>query len=412
MNVRQPSRVVIASDQAIFLRGMTSLVMSIPELNLVGEARSAAETLQLCQLSVPDILLLDLSAPYGQAHETTRQVCSRWPGVRVVLFQGLRQGETSEPDDLDCAFSISRDVSEEEFKAALKQIQKTSMAPEEPSSPAHAIFRHHPEDDREEGRDELSLSPTHHRTEDILTRELIMAGKIQEDILPEKAPSIPGWDISARLKPARETSGDFYDFIPLSERKWGIVLADVTDKGMGAALFMALSSTLIRTYAMRFPTLPGLALNAVSERLLTDTRGGMFVTAMFGILEPHSGRFIYANAGHPPGYLISNQRGKTDIQELRPTGMALGVSETAEWKQKIVKLAPGDYLVLYTDGITEAQNHAGIFYGEERLLDVVLSKLGRSSREIHDALIEEVNRFEGYVLQQDDIALIVIHREE
>ena len=402
---------VIASDQTIFLRGMTSLVMSIAELNLVGEAHSAAETLQLCQLSEPEILLLDLNKQPGQAHETARQVCGRWPEVRVVLFQDLQEN-APEADDLDCAFSISRDVSEEEFKAALLQIQNTSFTPLETSSPVHVVFRHHPQDETDDDRAERSLTPTHRRSEEILTRELIMAGKIQEDILPENAPSLPGWDISAKLKPARETSGDFYDFIRLSERKWGIVLADVTDKGMGAALFMALSSTLIRTYAMRFPTLPGLALNAVSERLLKDTRGGMFVTTLFGILEPHSGRFIYANAGHPPGYLISNQRGKIDIQELRLTGMALGVSETAEWKQKIVKLAPGDYLVLYTDGITEAQNHAGIFFGEERLLDTVLSRIGRTSREIQDALIEEVNRFEGYVLQQDDIALIVIHREE
>ena len=402
---------VIASDQTIFLRGMTSLVLSIAELNLVGEAHSAAETLQLCQLSEPEILLLDLNKQPGQAHETTRQVCSRWPEVRVVLFQDLREN-APEADDLDCAFSISRDVSEEEFKAALLQIQNTSYTSLETNSPAHVVFRHHPAAEADDARAEPNLAPTHRRSEEILTRELIMAGKIQEDILPENAPSIPGWDISAKLKPARETSGDFYDFIPLSERKWGIVLADVTDKGMGAALFMALSSTLIRTYAMRFPTLPGLVLNAVSERLLKDTRGGMFVTTLFGVLEPHSGRFIYANAGHPPGYLISNQRGKIDIQELRLTGMALGVSETAEWKQKIVKLAPGDYLVLYTDGITEAQNHAGIFFGEERLLDTVLSRIGRTSREIQDALIEEVNRFEGYVLQQDDIALIVIHREE
>jgi serine phosphatase RsbU (regulator of sigma subunit) len=408
MSAQKSLRVGIASDQAIFLRGLASLILSIPGLDLIGEARSGAETLQLCQLSQPDMLLLDLGSPRGQGSEIARQVCQGWPGIKLILLQDLR-GEAAEPDEPGCTVSMSRDVSEEEFKAALEQIRGRTGESNLP-----VVFRHQPENEPEgqEGGELLpSQAPAYPRSEEILKRELIMAGRIQVDILPEKAPVLPGWDISARLKPARETSGDFYDFIPLTERKWGIVLADVTDKGMGAALFMALSSTLIRTYATRFPTLPGLAMNAVSERLLTDTRGGMFVTALFGILEPHSGRFIYANAGHPPAFHIGHQHGKTVIERLRATGMALGVSESAQWKQKIVRMTPGDYLVLYTDGFTEAQNRQGDFFGEERLLDVVLSKIGRTARELQDALIEEVNRFEGYSLPQDDMALIVIHRE-
>jgi serine phosphatase RsbU (regulator of sigma subunit) len=197
--------------------------------------------------------------------------------------------------------------------------------------------------------------------EESRTRELVMAGRIQTDILPEEEPVIFGWEISAKLEPARETSGDFYDFLPLTDRKWGFVVADVTDKGMGAAIFMALTSTLMRTYANRFPTLPAMAMTAVSQRILSDTRGGMFVTSIFGVLEPHTGRFIYANAGHPPAFLISIQKGKESIDHLRPTGMALGVLEQARWKQKIVKINPGDYLILYSDGITEAQNTTAPF---------------------------------------------------
>jgi sigma-B regulation protein RsbU (phosphoserine phosphatase) len=136
------------------------------------------------------------------------------------------------------------------------------------------------------------------------------------------------------------------------------------------------------------------------------------VTTFFGILEPPTGRFVYANAGHPPGFLISTQRAKISIEQLRPTGMALGVSEAAQWRQKIARLGPGDYLVLYTDGITETQNRQGVFFGEERLMNVVLSRIGRSAREVQDALVEEVNKFEGYIPQQDDIALIVIRRNK
>jgi len=180
---------------------------------------------------------------------------------------------------------------------------------------------------------------------------------------------------------------------------------------MGAALFMALSSSLMRTYAARFPTLPSLTMSAVNERILTDTRGSMFVTAFFGILEQNTGRLIYTNAGHPPGYIISNPHGKNPIQALRTTGMALGASETGRWTQKIVKLAPGDLLVLYTDGITEAANPDGVMFGEDRLLDLVLSNTHRSVNDIKHLLLEEVHAFVGGTPRQDDIALIVLRRE-
>lgn len=248
------------------------------------------------------------------------------------------------------------------------------------------------------------------QSREVLNRELATAGKIQADILPEHAPAIPGWDIAARLESARETSGDFFDFIPLANQNWGIVIADVTDKGMGAALFMALSNTLIRTFAARYPTLPALTMSVVNERILSDTRGNMFVTAFYAVLEPHIGRLRFVNAGHPPPYVISTQRGKP-VDQLRPTGMALGVMETAHWQQKIVRLAAGDVLVLYTDGITEAQNKQGDFYGEHRLLDVIRSHSSRTAKEIQNAVLEAVREFTGDAPRQDDIALVVIRRK-
>ena len=238
-----------------------------------------------------------------------------------------------------------------------------------------------------------------------------MAGRIQADILPEEAPQIAGWDIAAVLQPARETSGDFYDFLPLSAHKWGLVVADVTDKGMGAALLMALTSTLMRTYAARFPTLPAFTLSTVSERILSDTRGGMFVTAFFGILETHTGRFLFANAGHPPAYLIGSRKGRETVERLVRTGMALGVSEEARWKQKSLRMEPGDVLVVYTDGITEAQTPTGKTFGEERLLEVLLAHAKASANALCSAVFEEVRNFTGNSPRQDDIALVVIKRE-
>lgn len=406
MENKHSLRTAVASDQAIYLRGMVSLLMAQPGCQLVGEASTAAETIQLCHLTQPDILLLDLNRTPDQVESIIDQVCQNWPATQVVLLVNNPEGGSGEMAEC-VAYSMSRDVSEDEFKAALQQICRERM-----EGGGRARFAHQLE--AVEPSQEMNAVPRLNvaRDGEVLVHELTMAGKIQTDILPEQEPVIPGWDISASLIPARETSGDFYDFIPLTEHKWGIVTADVSDKGMGAALFMMFTSTLIRTYADRYPTLPAVALSAVSERILSDSRGGMFVTAMFGILEPLTGRFIYANAGHPPGALVSTQRGRLDLTHLRHTGMALGVSESASWKQKIVRFAPGDLLVLYTDGITEAQNPHGQFFGEDRLLDVVLSRAHSPAREVRDSVLGEVQRFVGGLPQQDDIAVVVIRREK
>jgi sigma-B regulation protein RsbU (phosphoserine phosphatase) len=237
-----------------------------------------------------------------------------------------------------------------------------------------------------------------------------MAWRIQEGILPDGAPTLHGWDVAARLEPARETSGDFYDFIPLPHNKWAVVIADVTDKGLGAAVFMALCSTLIRTYAARYPTLPAIAMSTVNERILSDTRGSLFVTAFYGILELDIGRLRYVNAGHNPPFMISSSKSK-QVDRLTRTGMPLGVSQDASWQQKYVKFSPGDTLVLYTDGVTEAQNRMGTMFGDQRLLDVIRSNQGRPATVIQQAVLDEVQRFTGGAPREDDIALMILSRK-
>lgn len=393
-------RTAIVSDQAIYLFGVATLARAVPGVEIVGEAGSPGDALQLLEMTRPELTLLDLREPHGQ--ETTAQMRTRWPGMKIVRF--VRPADEVNGDELPPpgCYTFPRDISTDEFRAALAQVLQA------PHDSAPRDFPHTPDEDPVEEVREPTPPP---RSQQVIEHELMMAGKIQADILPVTEPVLPGWDLAARLLPARETSGDFYDFIPLTDRKLGLVVADVTDKGMGAALFMALSATLLRTYASRFPTLPALTLSAVSERILNDTRGGMFVTALFGILEPHTGRFIYASAGHPPGYLIHAQRGRESVEELRPTGMALGVSEKAQWRQKIARLAPGDFLILYTDGITEAENTAAEFFGSERIQELALNCIGCSAREILNALLDEVHRFTGSSARQDDIAIVVIRRE-
>ncbi len=247
------------------------------------------------------------------------------------------------------------------------------------------------------------------------TRELAVAGQIQASFLPTSLPHLPGWQLAVTLDPTSEASGDFYDFIPLANGHMGLVIADVSDRGMGAALFMALSRTLIRTYAAEYPTQPEVVLDATSRRMLEDTRAGLFVTVFYGILDPTSGLLTYCNAGHNPPCLLNRRKGS--VRELAKTGMALGAVEDADWGRRSIQIEPGDALVLYTDGITEAQDQHETLFGRQRLLKFLAttnlpSESQRpSAQHIQDALLAEVHRFMGQAPQLDDVTLMVLLRD-
>ncbi len=241
-------------------------------------------------------------------------------------------------------------------------------------------------------------------------QELALAGQVQASFLPDDVPHVPGWQLAATLEPARQTSGDFYDVIPLPNGRLAIVVADVADKGMGAALYMALSRTLIRTYAVEYHTRPDYVLRVANRRILADAQAGLFVTVFYGVLDPATGTLTYCNAGHNPPYLLS-PRNEDTVQALIRTGMPLGIAGGVTWEQGVVQLAPGDMLVLYTDGVTEAQDGRETFFGEERLLEAVRANWGRPAQDVQDALLAEIHEFVGDAPQFDDIALMVVVRD-
>jgi PAS domain S-box-containing protein len=252
---------------------------------------------------------------------------------------------------------------------------------------------------------DITQALAHQRIE----QELALAWQIQVSFLPDHVPDVPGWQLEATLVPARQTSGDFYDLIPLPNARLGVLIADVAGKGMGAALYMAVSRTLIRTYAVEFHSQPDFAFRAANRRILTDTHTDLFVTAFYGILDPERGTFTYCNAGHNPPYLVRAQD-EGAVQSLTRTGLPLGVLERTSWEQRIVQIAPGDLLILYTDGITDAEDDAGRFFGQERLRAVAQANRRRSAQEVQSALLAEVHEFIGDAPQFDDIALIVLVR--
>src|SRR6266508_503123 len=241
-----------------------------------------------------------------------------------------------------------------------------------------------------------------------MIQELTVAAEIQASFLPATLPHIEGWQLAATLRPARQTSGDFYDLMELPDGRLGLLIADVTDKGTGAALFMALSRTLIRTYAFEYPQQPEKALHAANKRILLDSRSSMFVTVFYGVLDPASGTLSYCNAGHNPPYLLSDN---AEPRPLRNTGIPLGIVRDTTWTAETVTLEPGDVLVLYTDGVNEAQNSNGEFFDAERLLDAARSCRERTALEVQAAILAAVDRFVGDATQFDDLTVMALVRD-
>jgi len=244
-----------------------------------------------------------------------------------------------------------------------------------------------------------------------VTQELQLAGRIQASFLPNKFPSMPGWQLAVTLLPARETSGDYFDVIELGKIKLGILIADVADKGIGSALYMALSRTLIRTYAEEYAADPEVVFFAANNRLLKDARANLFITAFYGILDLETGELSYCNAGHNPPYLIRyEQPGK--VEALSKTGIPMGIEENTTWMKETVQIKPGDILLLFTDGIPDAQNEEGVFFDDESILEVAKENIGRLAHEVQSEILDSLQQFVGNASQTDDITLMVLIRDK
>ncbi len=240
-----------------------------------------------------------------------------------------------------------------------------------------------------------------------LERELQLAHEIQETFMPTRLPNLPGWDMAFLWRAARQVAGDFYDFFELPGRRLGLVIADVADKGMPAALFMTLTRTLVRAAAVEYES-PAAVLTRVNNLLVADAQQGMFVTAVYAVLALETGQISYANAGHPPP-LLSRFPSRT-LEGLGKGGMALGVVEGIEFLEQVVTLDPGDHLVFYTDGITEAFSPVGEIYGEERLAAAIQVAYDGSAQAVSDAIDSSVANFVGDESPTDDVTLMVLRR--
>lgn len=240
-----------------------------------------------------------------------------------------------------------------------------------------------------------------------LEHEVELARQIQTTFLPEKLPEVSGWDLAATWLTARQVGGDFYDVFKLPGGRLGLLIADVSDKGMAAALFMALTRTLIRAVVNDTPS-PAETLRRVNSLIIPDNRQTMFVTAVYGVLSLANGKFTYSNAGHNPPVWIHNADDKLEI--LHRTGPALGVMEDFTMEERSVVLGLGDLLMLYTDGLTEAFSPEGDQYGEDRVLEEMKKQKSSSSQAVLDALETSLENFMDSMPAGDDLTMLAIKR--
>lgn len=252
--------------------------------------------------------------------------------------------------------------------------------------------------------------------------EMEIARNIQHSFLPDSIPSVPGWDLQAYLSPAKEVAGDFYDFFVVPKCGCvGVVIGDVCDKGVGAALFMTLFRSLLRSTALaesfsEWNIAPADVASTLRHSIamtnryiaITHGRSSMFASVFFGLFVPETGQICYINSGHEPPFIVSDGRIR---QQLETTGPVIGLFPDAEHEVKTAQLAPGDFLVAITDGVTDAKNPQGEQFSEDRLL-AILTRPHQGAKGMLHGIVSDMESFVQNAAQYDDTTIVVVHREQ
>ena len=237
-----------------------------------------------------------------------------------------------------------------------------------------------------------------------IEQELRTAQEIQHTFLPKEVPVPPGWQLVPFYQSAREVGGDFYDFLPFADGRLGIVIGDVTDKGVPAALVMTATRTMLRTAAQEH-TSPAEVLARVNDLLFNDIPPSMFVTCFYVLLDPASGRMRFANAGHEPPF----RQSPGSAVELWATGMPLGMMPDTDYEEHETVIKPGESLLFYSDGLVEAHNQQREMFGFARLQSLLAAQ--RDGIVLVDTLLDELQHFTGDGWEQeDDVTLLALHR--
>jgi serine phosphatase RsbU (regulator of sigma subunit) len=242
------------------------------------------------------------------------------------------------------------------------------------------------------------------REQERLEQELRVARLIQHAFLPKDLPALPGWQVAAYYQPARAVGGDFYDFIPFEDGRLGLVIGDVTDKGIPAALLMTTARNILRSVAQTEMS-PGKVLAQTNNLLCPDMPPNMFVTCLYAILDPASGLLRYANAGHDQPY----QQRIDGVSELRARGMPLGLMPDMIYEEKEAMLERGDRVLFYSDGLVEAHNPEHGMFSFPRLVNLLEEQ--REEPDLIELLLHQLEEFTGPGWEQeDDVTLVTLQR--
>src|ERR1039458_883483 len=331
---------------------------------LVGYFQDAVGAVEIAQLDLDSPALAEL----------------REAGVTLVVPL-ITNGE------LIGLLSVGRRLSDQDFSADDRRLLETLAAQAAPAVRVGQLVREQEAEIRARG---------------LLEQELAVAQLIQQNFLPKELPQLPGWQVAAYYRPARAVGGDFYDFIELADGRLGLVIGDVTDKGVPAAMVMAATRSVLRASAQRLLE-PGPVLARVNDSLCPDIPENMFVTCFYGVLDPASGHLRYANAGH--NLPLVNAFGKAS--ELRATGMPLGLMPGMAYEEREATLTPGACVLLYSDGLVEAHDPRREMFGNARVTELLDGHA--DSQAVIDDLLLALDRFTGGELEQeDDITLVVL----
>jgi serine phosphatase RsbU (regulator of sigma subunit) len=242
-----------------------------------------------------------------------------------------------------------------------------------------------------------------------MENELKMARALQVNLLPSHLPEIPGFNLAACWHSAREVAGDFYDVFPLPDGRWGVLIGDVCDKGVPAAMYMVLARSLIRGGA-QLTTSPAKLLAQVNRALIEQSPNNMFVSVFYGVIDPAKRSLTYSLAGHNPPFL--GRGGEVKVERLLKGGPVIGILPKVHLSDTRLTFAPGDMLVVYTDGLTEAFDKQGQQFGEDRLRETVADHKKKSARKVLDGIEHRLHSFIAGASQSDDITVLVMKCEK
>ena len=389
--------ILIADDVPANLRLLSNMLAE--QGHKVRSVINGQMVLMATRAAPPDLILLDINMPGMNGYEVCEhlKVDDRTRDIPIIFISALDETEDKVKaftvggvDYVTKPFQLEEVLARVETHLALRRLQaELQRANEELERRVEERTAQVVQLAVEKGR---------------LDHELQMAHEVQASFLPRETPQIPGWEFVARWRPAREVAGDYYDFIPGDRGQLGLVIADVTDKGMPAALFMVLTRSIVRASVTSTPS-PAEGITRANRLLCADSYGGMFVTLFYALLDPAIGEVTYVNAGHNPPLLCRADH--EQLTKLGRTGMALGVIADASFEQRTAHLHPGDFIVFYTDGVTEATDAQEREFGMERLQRVILDHRGAPAADIVAALEQAIEDFAGPTDPFDDIAIVV-----